>query len=68
METEKSFYFYYIYFIFCHLNTDRGFIFSSLLISGSEEACQSQSKTGKKSYSGQLCTNDDLEIAEWRWI
>ena len=43
---EKAFYFHFIYFIFCHFNTDSGFIFSSLLISGAEE--ESESFQGRK--------------------
>lgn len=68
MEVEKAFYFHFIYFIFCHFNTDSGFIFGSFLISGAEEKSQSQSKAGKRSYSRQLNTNDNLESTARRWI
>lgn len=45
-ETEKAFYFHFIYFIFRHFNTVVLF-FSSLLISGAEDKNQSHSKAGK---------------------
>lgn len=45
---EKLSYFYFIYFIFCHFNTDSGFIFSSLLISRAEEESWSRSKVEKR--------------------
>ena len=55
-------YFYYINRIYS------GFIFSSLLISGAEDKNQSHSKAGKRSYSRQLNTNDNLESTARRWI
>lgn len=65
---EKTLHFYFIYFLFCHFNTDSHFILSSFLISSAEEESQSQSSAGEKSYSRQLYTDDNLESAGQRWI
>lgn len=44
----KPFYFYYVYSVLCHFNTESGFIFSSHLIGCTEEESLSQFQAGIK--------------------